>query len=246
MNKAQLTKITKFVAGNIGEFHAVRFRNMQSIKLKDLLKRCNPYLCRAKNLVCAQDFVRALFDTRLTHGEQTVFGQFLEELATFAGEEIYGAKKSSAEGMDLEFVREGVHYIVSIKSGPNWGNSSAVKKQTELFNKAAKVVRQSKRAAHPRPVLGCCFGKKKDTDKGVYDYFCGQKFWHFLSGDDRLYIDIVEPLGHEAKERDQAFKEEYGRCLNLLTAEFIREYCVNGSIHWEALVKLNSEHEGEK
>lgn len=244
MAPEQLKKITKFVADNIGGFHATRISNMKTIKLRDLLKRCNPYLCRAKNLVCAQDFVRALFDARLTRGEQTVFGGFLEDLANFAGAELYGAHKSGIEGMDLEFARGGVHYVVSIKSGPNWGNSSAVKKQTELFNKAAKTIRQSKRAQSPRPVLGCCFGKRKESDRGIYDHYCGQKFWEFLSGDDRLYIDIIEPLGHKAKERNQAFKEEYGKCLNLLTAEFIRDYCVeDGGINWESLAKLNSEHE---
>ncbi|MGI9296343.1 MAG: PmeII family type II restriction endonuclease [Gammaproteobacteria bacterium] len=241
-----MKKITRFVADNIGDFHATRLANMKRIKLVDLLKRCNPYLCRAKNLVIAQDFVRSLFDARLTHGEQTVFGEFLEELAIFSGEKVYGAKKSGIEGMDLEFVRDGVHYVVSVKSGPNWGNSSAVKKQVELFNKATKTIRQSRRASHPRPVLGCCFGKRKETDRGVYDHYCGQKFWDFLSGDDRLYIDIIEPLGHEAKERNQAFVNEYGRCLNLLTADFIKRYCVDGGIDWEVLVKFNSEHEEPK
>ena len=244
MTEEELQKITQFVAGNIGDFHASRLDRMKKIKLKDLLKRCNPYLCRVKNLVCAQDFVRVLFDVRLSHSEQTIFGDFLERLAVFTGREIYGARKSGIEGMDLEFVRENIHYIVSVKSGPHWGNASAIKKQTELFVTAAKVIRQAKHGAHVRPVLGCCFGKRKDIDRGSYDHYCGQKFWDFLSGDDRLYIDIIEPLGHQAKERDQAFKEEYGKCLNLLTQEFMKEYCCkDGSIDWEALIKLNAEHE---
>ena len=243
MTPEQLKKITRFVAENIGDFHEKRIVNIEKIKLRDMLKRCNPYLCKAKNLVCAQDFLRSLFDVRLTHSEQTIFGAFLEELAIFAGAEVYGAQKSGIEGMDLEFIRGDAHYVVSIKSGPNWGNSSAIKKQTELFDKAAKTIRQSRRAKSPRPVLGCCFGKRKETDRGIYDHYCGQKFWEFLSGDDRLYIDIIEPLGHKAKERNQAFKDEYGRRLNLLTAEFIRDYCTDGNINWEALIRLNSEHE---
>lgn len=244
MTGEELQKITQFVADNIGGFHASRLEGMKSIKLKDLLKRCNPYLCRAKNLVCAQDFVIALFDVRLSRGEQTIFGDFLESLAIFVGQEIYNARKSGIEGMDLEFVRENIHYVVSVKSGPNWGNSSAVKKQTELFTRAEKTIRQNKHVTQVCSVLGCCFGKRKDMDRGRYYNYCGQKFWDFLSGDDRLYIDIIEPLGHQAKERDQAFKEEYGKCLNLLTKEFIKKYCCkDGSIDWEALIKLNSEHE---
>ena len=31
-------------------------------------------------------------------------------------------------GIDLEFDKDGVRYIVTIKSGPNWGNSSQIGK----------------------------------------------------------------------------------------------------------------------
>ncbi|MCB1935052.1 MAG: hypothetical protein KDF59_03835 [Nitrosomonas sp.] len=30
--------------------------------------------------------------------------------------------------------------------------------------------------------------------------YCGQQFWEFISGTSNLYTDIIEPLGHEAKE----------------------------------------------
>lgn len=246
MRRDELQKIMQFVADNIGDFHASRLNAMTGIKLKDLLKTCNPYLCRAKNLVCAQDFIRALFDVRLSRSEQTIFGAFLESIAVFTVQEMYDGKKTGAEGIDLEFFRDDTYYVVSVKSGPNWGNSSATKKQKELFTRTAKTIRQNKHVTHVRPVLGCCFGKS-NADMGDYDKYCGQKFWHFLSRDDRMYIDIIEPLGHQAKERDQAFKEEYGKCLNLLTAEFMKKYCRNdGGIDWEALIKLNSEQEEKR
>ena len=70
----------------------------------------------------------------------------------------------------------------------------------------------------------------------------GQDFWHFLSGDDRLYIDIVQPLGHEAKTRNQEFVDAYSQILNRAVFDFTKQYCnKDGAINWEALVKLNSE-----
>jgi hypothetical protein len=47
--------------------------------------------------------------------------------------------------------------------------------------------------------------RNKLTDKGDYLKKCGQSFWAFISGDDDLYTTIIEPLGHRAKERNEAF-----------------------------------------
>jgi len=56
-----------------------------------------------------------------------------------------------------------------------------------------------------------------------------------------LYIEIIEPLGHRAKERNEEFLNEYAKVINKLTREFSTEYCdQNGSILWEKLVKFNS------
>jgi len=54
-------------------------------------------------------------------------------------------------------------------------------------------------------------------------------------------VEIIEPLGYRAKERNGEFLVEYGRILNLFTNEFFQKFCENGNINWEKLVKLNSE-----
>lgn len=246
MNNKQIKKITQFVAKNIGEFHDARLKTLKSIKLIKILKRGNPYLMKAKNIEIASEFVRILYDRYLLQGERTAFGNFLEKLAVYVGEELYQAEKSGIEGMDLEFVRDGMRYIVSIKSGPNWGNSSGVKKQEELFKKALQTVRQNNRAYRVSAVLGCCFGRDKRPDKGVYYKYCGQEFWNFLSGDDKLYLDIIEPLGHQAKEKNEEFAASYSKILNIAVADFMKDYCQEGVIDWEKLVKLNSEKEIKK
>ncbi|GBE26604.1 modification methylase DpnIIB [bacterium BMS3Bbin03] len=46
------------------------------------------------------------------------------------------------------------------------------------------------------------YGRDNKPDKGEYQKLCGQRFWTFLSGDDLLYTDIIEPLGHKAKEKN--------------------------------------------
>ena len=167
------------------------------------LKRKNPYLFKAKNINTAQDFVKTILEAHLSSQEETIFGGFLEGLAIFICEQVYNGQKSAAEGIDLEFERDNIRYIVSIKSGPNWGNSNQVKKMRDNFNKAKRILRTNTSLVNVVAVNGCCYGKNQSPDKGDYLKLCGQKFWDFISGDNNLYTNIIEPLGHQAKERNE-------------------------------------------
>ena len=89
---------------------------------------------------------------------------------------------------------------------------------------------------------GCCYGKNRKPNKGDYFKLCGQKFWAFISGNDNLYTEIIEPLGHQAKERNEQFMQEYAKVVNKFTFEFITKFCdADGNILWEEIVKFNSE-----
>lgn len=165
----------------------------------------------------------------------------LEELAIFVSETTSGGRKSTATGLDLEFDRNGVRYLVAIKSGPNWGNSSQYAKLQDNFKRAVTVQHQSRRVSSVQPVLGICYGKSRTTDKGTYQKIMGQSFWHFLSEDPDLYLDIIEPIGHQAKRHNDDFEMSRAAIENRLTAEFIIEFCnADGTINWEKVVALNS------
>ena len=234
-------EITDYVEANIQEFHRRRLENLQKLKLMAVVKRKNPYLFKAKNINTAQDFVKTILDAFLSSQEEGIFGGFLEKLAIFISAQVYGGQKSSAEGIDLEFERDSIRYIVSIKSGPNWGNSSQVAKMRDNFRKAKRILSTNTLSANVVAVNGCCYGKDRRPDKGDYLKLCGQKFWEFISGDDNLYTDIIEPLGHQAKARNEQFMQEYAKVINKFTSEFIRTFCdADGSIVWEEIVRFNS------
>src|SRR6266480_3393143 len=77
--------------------------------------------------------------------------------------------------------------------------------------------------------------------KADYLKLCGQDFWEFISGNPNLYIDIIKPLGHRAKERNEAFQAEYAKVITRFTGEFIADFCTpDGAIVWEKVLKLNS------
>ena len=234
-------EITDYVEANIQDFHQRRLENLQKLKLMAVVKRKNPYLFKAKNINTAQDFVKTILDAFLSSQEEGIFGGFLEGLAIFICSQVYGGQKSSAEGIDLEFERDSIRYIVSIKSGPNWGNSSQIAKLRDNFRKVKRILSTNTSSANVVAVNGCCYGKDRRPDKGDYLKLCGQKFWAFISGDDNLYIDIIEPLGHQAKEKNEQFMQEYAKVVNKFTSEFIRTFCdADGSILWEEIVKFNS------
>jgi hypothetical protein len=153
---------------------------------------------------------------------------------------VYSGEKSSGEGIDLEFSKNNIHYIVTIKSGPNWGNSSQIKKMKDNFNKAKRILRTSNSNIQVVAVNGCCYGRENKPDKGDYFKYCGQKFWEFISGNENLYIEIIEPLGHKAKEKNEEFMESYSQIINKFTFEFTQKHCKHGKINWETLVKFNS------
>ena len=90
-------------------------------------------------------------------------------------------------------------------------------------------------------INGCCYGIERSPDKGDYLKLCGQDFWQFISGSEDLYIDIIEPLGHQAKERNELFREEYAGVVNKFTREFVEIFCdANGYILWNKIIQFNS------
>lgn len=240
MKQITTDDVKTYVRDNIGAFHSSKLQSLQELKLSQILSRKNPYLFKAKNILLAQDLVKTLLDAHLSSQEETLFGKFLEGLAIFVNQQVYGGRKSSADGMDLEFDKDGVRYLVTVKSGPNWGNSGQISKMKDDFNKAKRIIRTGNLSVQVVPVNGCCYGRDDRPDKGDYYKYCGQRFWEFVSGNKDLYLKIVKPLGYTAKRRNAEFSREYAQIVNRFTSEFSKDFVADGSIDWEKLVEFVS------
>lgn len=245
MKELDLKDVTKYVEDNIGEFHSKRIEKLKSLKLKDVLKKKNPYLFRAKNILTAQELIEAIVNAFISSSEEGIFGNWLEGLAIFVNEQVYGGRKSGIPGVDLEFENENVKYIVSIKSGPNWGNDSQIKKMVSNFNSARKVLRTSGSKVNIMAINGCCYGKTTPNNhykkNGDFYKYCGQVFWDFISGNNELYKEIVEPLGNLAQTKNEEFLVSYAKKINLFTKELANDFFTSdGDIDWDKLVEFNS------
>lgn len=185
--------------------------------------------------------VKLLLDAHLSSQEETIFGVFLEALAIHVCKLAYGGQKAPAEGIDLMFERDGIRYLVSIKSGPNWGNSGQIKKMIGYFKTARRILGTNASAQNVVNVNGCCYGQEGSEEKDDYFKKCGQSFWSLISGDEEFYTKIIEPLGHNAKNRNEEFDKEYGKVRTCFSSQFIKDFCTqDGSIDWDKLLRFNS------
>ena len=62
-----------------------------------------------------------------------------------------------------------------------------------------------------------------------------------ISDDPDLFTRIIEPLGHNAKKRNEQFAKDYGAVINRFSLEFTKNFCdQSGAIDWPKLVKYSS------
>lgn len=152
MEKLNLKDVSLYVEQNIGTFHQKRIQSLDGLKLSQVLKRKNPYLFKAKYVLTAEQIVKGLVNVHISSNEETIFGDWLEGLAIFISDKVYGGRKSGITGIDLEFDSNGIRNIVTIKSGPNWGNSSQIAKMVADFKTAKKGIENQQLTIEHR----CC------------------------------------------------------------------------------------------
>ncbi|HNT23522.1 MAG TPA: PmeII family type II restriction endonuclease [Anaerolineales bacterium] len=240
MDPLNLQNVCDYVNDHILDFHERRLKSLGELRLEKLLNK-NPYLFKAKNITTANELISGLLDAFLSSSEEKLFGDFLEGLAVFVAEMTCGGHKSAAPGVDLEFINNGIHYVVSIKSGPHWGNSSQQGKLEQDLKNAMTRLKQLQRGANVQPVLGICYGKMKTSYLRGYMKVVGQNFWYLISENQNLYTDLIEPVGYRAKEHNDSFSFEKGKVTNRLTKQFIDQFCDDGgAINWVKLVEFNS------
>ena len=69
-------------------------------------------------------------------------------------------------------------------------------------------------------------------DKRDYFKYCSQQFWEFISGNEDLYTEFVEPLEYKAKEKNDDFLVSYTNMINKFTTVFGNEFCLpDGAIN---------------
>ncbi len=223
-----LDELNQFINGIIVYFHENRKRVMEAYRLQDIVRK-NPYLQRAKNVLSATELVESTLYAKLSSSEEKMFGDFFERLAIYVCEQCTNGQKSAARGVDIEFIHENIHYIISVKSSVNWGNSSQRAKMHQDLANSVTRIKQANRSTNVQPVEGICYRKAKTTiSKGILKVV-GQNFWFLISGNSDFYKDIIEPIGYKAKEHNGVFLKSKAEKINILIMQFVEKFCY----HWE-------------
>ena len=237
MRPLDLDSVREYVNDNIGEFHQGRIDSLRDLDIGQMLKK-NPYLYRAKNVLTASDMVAGTMDAFLSSSEEQRFGVFLEGLALFVARQTTDGFDPGEPGVDLEFVKDGIYWVVQIKSGPNWGNSSQQNQLEQDLADRVRFLRAERPGEDIRAMLGICYGKVRTSHIRGYLKVVGQNFWYFISENPKLYQEIVEPIGYRAEEHNEAYEVGKAQAAKRLTRDFIKEYCdPSGAIDWPKLIE---------
>jgi len=220
-----------------------RVKTIQRLKLSDL--DINPFLIRILSYELGLDnseaIVRWLVSQRLERGTVTSFGITLQDASKVFSE------GTGVEGADILKTKNGRHYHIQVKSGPN-----TIPK--DLGVRIAQLLRSAQRRNRGSVALyGMCYGgkaqvssivKKYVQEEGGVDWISGRKFWEFIS-DDR---QCVEEIYEIAAEIGRTFRDPKGKSLSEviekkideLTEEFEKKYGKSGKTMWEKILKNNS------
>jgi hypothetical protein len=235
-NEAEVMRV---IEKAIDDFYTALLDKVNSLNIKEILKKKNPYLYKVKGCENASDMVRVILDAFISSSEETIFGNvFFEPLAIVAS----GGVKSMSEGVDLEYRNrnDNTIYVVAVKSSTVVYNKQSKDKQIQDFDKIAKLAQQARMAFYP--IIGYGYGRK-DKPKKPKSYYeiAGQQFWYKITGDPDFYKKIIDYIGEQPKKYIDEYNLAYDKAFNRLIRGFSADFCLrDGSINWDKIVELSS------
>ena len=234
-NSYDEAEVVQAIAKALETFYGTLIEKIDTLDIKKVIKRKNPYLYRAKAMESASEIVESVLSAFVTSSEETIFGNCFFEPIAIA---VSGGNKALAEGIDLMIQDDDSNtiYAIAVKSGPSVFNADSKKRQEQNFMAGAK--------ARYEAYIGYCYGKKKDSGRGkpkMYQELAGKQFWAELTGDEEFYIKIIHFMGTMPEQYVASYKESYNKAANRLIREFSNSFCKeDGAIDWEKLVEFNS------
>lgn len=234
MKHLNLNQIREFANNNIAIFQELKLKPLENLNLNIILNNKNFYWYKANRIYSASDLIRKVFGDFLTSLEEHLFELFLKDLCVFISKKAYNGKKSSFNGIDIEFENNNIYYLVSINSGFNPINNI---QQKIDFQKAIKKVNKDGYNRNIKPVMGICFGKSNTESCTGCTKIVGTDFWYFISENNKLFTDIIDPLANTFYKDTETLYNRRIQLENKFTAQILNEYSSGGAIDWRKLVK---------
>ena len=233
-----IQELEKLIAKCLHDFYGRRLQRLKTLKLKDYLKRKNPYLYKAIGTEKASEIVEEILTAYTIASDEGIFGDaFFEPIAKMAS----GAVVAPSEGVDIAIETGSRYLAIAVKSGPNIFNASQKRRQNDEFN----ALRSRLLKLHKQfdAMVGHCYGRLKTepSKTRIYRDRSGQAFWAEITGDPDFYLKLIRLMKDEPFKHRVNYKKAWAHAVNRFTAEFIDDFCnEDGSINWGKLVEFNS------
>jgi hypothetical protein len=220
----------------LDDFYKRRMEKISGLKLKDTLKRKNPYLYRALGTQRASEIIEGLLSAYISSSDEGIFGDaFFEPLAKFASQGIV----SPSEGVDVALESQTKYTAIAVKSGTSVFNAQSKRRQISEFKSLQSRLRKLQKQFDP--LVGYCYGKKLRSSNKDFRELAGQAFWMEITGEDDFYLKIIQLMKDKPQEHSIEYKAAYDAAVNRFTAEFIVDFCnEDGTIDWLKLTEFNS------
>ncbi len=225
------------IENSLSEFSNKLQDDLETLDPGKLVERKNPFLFCARSRNDVDLLSNMLLDAFLSSSEETKFGGVLEEVAIMVCGYAKGGRKSSAEGIDLEYDQNSIRHMIQIKSGVNWGNSSQKKKLKDNFNSATRVLRQGNTQIDVRCIEGVCYGKSSRSDKGSHIQLVGNEFWYDISDWNETAYAIMEVIRKHTGNGMVELRENARRKI----VQYLKDEGIvlpNNELDWKALLKI--------
>jgi hypothetical protein len=235
MNSNELEALVKRC---LDDFYRRRLLKLTTLKLKDALKKKNPYLFRSVGIQNASEIVEGLLQAYMSSSDEGIFGDaFFEPIA----KAVSGGHVAPSEGVDVAIETDRVYKAISVKSGPNIFNASQAKRMdTEFRELRSRLLKLQKQYD---ALLGHGYGRKsgEPTANRIYRIRSGQAFWEDITGDPDFYLKLIRLIRDYPAVHRAAYEIEREKAINRFTREFLNEFSTpEGGIDWEKLLRFNS------
>jgi|SRR5581483_11466415 hypothetical protein len=231
-------QLQQLIAQALDDFYRRRIQRLADLKLRAILRRKNPYLYKAIGAFDPVDVIEEILKAYLSSSDEEIFGEaFFEPIA----KAVSGGVVSPTEGVDIAIETDDRYTAIAMKSGPNPFNSSQVKRQSDEFETLRR--RLIKLRKQFDPVLGHGYGRKQSppTPKKLYRDSSGEKFWEELTGDPDFYLKLIRYMEQSVVEAHRPqYIAEYKQVRAIHLQEFLEDFCADGLVDWEKLVRFNS------
>jgi hypothetical protein len=237
MNSDELERL---VHERLDEFYRRRLDKLTGLKLQETLKKKNPYLFRAIGVEKASEIVELILSAYMSSSEETIFGEaFFEPIARAACKGL----PSGGTGIDVLIETEDEYTVVSVKSGPHWGNASQMARLRQDFETQRSIFTNRKMKKQFRALLAHCYGRKygEPGPTRMYSIRSGQAFWEEITGDSDFYLKLIRLMDDYPAAHRAAYDKAWSKAVNRFEKEFLIRFSTEaGSIDWEELVRFNS------